>query len=115
VATIRVVVVPHDGPVRLAELSEGNLLAELQGLVGGYVERVRLTPTLDMLVNEEGRLLRLPANALATRMVGAAILGDVVLLGNDGGEEWVSLSDTDVAYVEREYLDGVKVSGSNAS
>lgn len=41
-------------------------LEELQGFVGGYIEIVRLNEGKIMVVNEEGKLLDLPVNLLAT-------------------------------------------------
>lgn len=55
-------------------------LEEVQKMVGGFVERVRLLERAVMLVNEEGIPLRLPFNRLASEMVGTDIFGDVVVL-----------------------------------
>lgn len=43
-------------------------LEELQKLVGGYIEIINLSSNMVMVVNEEGLLLNLPANDLATSM-----------------------------------------------
>jgi hypothetical protein len=50
--------------VEIAE--EGQRLEQLQEAVGGWVEAVDLSPTLTMWCNEEGKLIGLPFNPLAT-------------------------------------------------
>lgn len=73
-------------------------VAELQAMVGGYIEAVRLSDDLIMWVNEEGKLKGLPLNAEATRMaatfkMGAAtlwndhIVGDVVVANMTESDE----------------------------
>ena len=47
---------------------------ELQKLVGGYVTPAGVTPAGDLLVNEEGLLLGLPANQHYPRFVGDVVL-----------------------------------------
>ena len=41
-------------------------LEELQGYVGGYIEIIHLNDGRIMVINEEGKLLGLPLNMLAT-------------------------------------------------
>lgn len=41
-------------------------LDELQGFVGGYIECINISPTQVMVINEEGKLMNLPYNAVAT-------------------------------------------------
>jgi len=55
-------------------------LEELQALVHGYIERVRLADGSDMVVNEEGLLLDLPLNCYASSLARTVICGDVVVL-----------------------------------
>jgi len=55
-------------------------LAELQKMVGGYVERVQLPKGMVVLANEDGIPMGLPLNETASRMVGMQLLGDVVIL-----------------------------------
>lgn len=51
--------------------NEGNAfsLQELQNAVGGYIEMIYLADGRFMVVNEEGRLLGLPFNRIATRLL----------------------------------------------
>ena len=60
-------------------------LAELQSMVGGYIEAVRLDGDLIMFVNEEGKFKGLPYNSAASFMASVLaritdpIVGDVVI------------------------------------
>lgn len=83
-----------DGTVVPAELPQnrGAVLIELQEIVGGYIERVP-TPLLDndnysMYVNEEGILLNLSRNVLATKIAefygfGGRLFGNAVIVTED--------------------------------
>lgn len=55
-------------------------LEEVQKVVGGYVEVVRLPHNMKMLVNEEGILMKLPLNLLASQMANQKIVGDVIVV-----------------------------------
>jgi hypothetical protein len=58
-------------------------LGELQAAVGGYIEVVRLSGNERIVVNEEGLLVNLPPNLVASRMAGFLIVGDALLMGPD--------------------------------
>lgn len=64
-------------------------LQEVQAIVGGYVELVRLWDGRIMLINEEGKLEGLPLNAEATRLFLVerdgydVIAGDALVCDND--------------------------------
>jgi len=62
-----VLVVHPDGNFERCELA-GNVLAVMQGLVGGYVERVKLNPNDILLVNDEGAVNGMPRNELAEQV-----------------------------------------------
>jgi uncharacterized protein DUF3846 len=55
-------------------------LEELQEMVGGYVERLRLPDGFVMIVNEDGIPMGLPPNEVASQMARTNIVGDVVVL-----------------------------------
>ncbi len=61
-------------------------LAELQELVGGYIERAPAEVVdpegnvCDMIVNEEGLLIGLLPNTKASRLTGIYLVGNAVLL-----------------------------------
>ena len=68
-----------------------NTLANLQKLVGGYIEVVYLDDII-MIINEEGKLDGLKPNFLMPHDV---IVGDVLFVGDDG-EEFGSLTTSEV-------------------
>lgn len=83
------VLIPTQGPARpqtIATASE-DILTELQGLVGGYIETYCICKWL-LLCNEEGKLHRLPVNAAATYLFMQNpcdyFAGDVLLVEDDG-------------------------------
>lgn len=60
-------------------------LEELQKIIGGYVETVRHPYASEnqcmlLLVDEEGRLKRLPRNVKASKMTGKLLVGNVLHL-----------------------------------
>lgn len=55
-------------------------LTQMQAAVGGWIEQV---PDSLMVVNEEGRLLDLPMNLIASVMVERQILGDVLVFADE--------------------------------
>jgi hypothetical protein len=59
-------------------------LGTLQDLVGGYIEthRTRLQG-VSSYINEEGRLMNLKENVVASRIMGVSVVGDVVILVDD--------------------------------
>ena len=57
-------------------------LGPLQRAVGGLIEVVHLQSSI-MIVNQEGLILDLPLNPMASNIAGMPILGDVVLLTNE--------------------------------
>jgi hypothetical protein len=77
-ATIRAVIVETNGTFRDTEIDSG--LDTFQGIVGGYIEGVFGNVAM-MYVNEEGLLLRLPPNPLATLFAQEILKRDVVLYG----------------------------------
>ena len=65
---------------------EGERLEGLQGVVGGYIEALRLPDGRYLIINENGRMEGLPLNPLATTIATIAfegavmrIVGDVIL------------------------------------
>ena len=58
-------------------------LNKLQSAVGGYVEIVRTRLDMTFVVNEEGMLLGLKPNYLASSMAGMLMLGNVLLVKPD--------------------------------
>ena len=54
-------------------------LKELQTMVGGCIEIVNLPSGKIMVVNEEGRLIGLPINSIATELYGGLIVGNALV------------------------------------
>lgn len=62
-------------------------LAEMQAIVGGFIERVRI-PGGEMWVNEDGLAMKLSINLSASQLAGQRILGNVlVCLRKKRGDE----------------------------
>mgnify|MGYP001602604492 CR=1 len=57
-------------------------LDELQAIVGGYIEIVRLSNGRLMVLNEEGKLEGLPFNAEATALTRGILADDDRIVGN---------------------------------
>ena len=70
-----------------------NTLEALQKAVGGYIETVRLrVDNAVMIVNEEGLLLGLPYNTIASGFAGQSIVGTAIIVGVNG-EEFTDIPD----------------------
>lgn len=54
-------------------------LEELQPVVEGYIEIVRLRDGRLMIVNEEGMLMKLPYNRIASQIARQPIVGNVLV------------------------------------
>lgn len=102
--------------VSIKEVHEKTMLAELQQLVGGYIEVVRprwLRSPYLMIVNEEGHLKGLPENFIGCMLYesisydrtvfGSQIVGDIVIMKSgynaDGEPDIVGLNDKEAAEV----------------
>lgn len=106
--TVEVMVIENTSVVSSKKINidkDGSGLKDMQAIVGGYIALVKLTNTIDMYVHDEGKLIGLPVNSLATLLyqhfrnvrddiiVGPAFLcssnedGNVIpLSANDKGE-----------------------------
>ena len=79
-------IIPARGPLREIVPANGRSfsLAELQAIVGGYLEALRAPDGRIVFLNEDGKRLQLPINYSATWLLrhqigGDHIVGDVVL------------------------------------
>lgn len=72
-------IIKTTGEVTEVEPAKGKYfsLEEMQIIVGGYIEVVRISNNEIMIVNEEGKLDNLPINKKATEI--ASIPGDVIV------------------------------------
>lgn len=78
---IRALIIRPDG---IEEKTISQDLETLQSLVGGYVETIKLGKDAIGLVNEEGKMLKLPLNHVATLLCDLLEIGwheDDTILG----------------------------------
>ena len=69
---MKVAIVPELSDVYFRHIP--NTLEALQAEVGGYIETVRLTTELLLIINEEGRLMDMPENQHLKGIVGPAVI-----------------------------------------
>ena len=93
-----------------------NKLEVLQDLVGGYIDYNSLSQDgVDMILNEEGKILDLDYNLKATLLYRAThlyaddyIVGDVIIVGTDNYGENRSLTDIEISVVKKIIEDELK-------
>lgn len=91
----KAVIIKSNGTSEVVEMpSADKELKFLQDAVGGYVQVVTLREGLNIWVNEEGKLNRLPYNNTATIIWSAffgdntdIMVGDVIFTGGFGDDE----------------------------
>lgn len=84
-------------PVTEHKISASTQLAELQELVGGYLESVPFENNMVMLINEEGRIMKLPPNLVSYRGV---LVGTVVFCGVTR-DDWKGLTPEQIEFVKQ--------------
>ena len=88
-------------------------LENMHKAVNGYIEAVRLTDTLVMWVNEEGKLHEDAKNKINFLLVDGrgntldTIVDDVLFTGLDAYGDTVSLSEDDVVFLQTKIQYGV--------
>ena len=98
-------IIRTSGLVEWVEFPEDDSLSTLQKAVGGWVECVPISSTLEMWVNEEGLLVGLPYNSIATYLYNhewkspdQIIVGDVIVTGGTlPNGDTAGLSDKEIA------------------
>lgn len=83
-----------------------NTLEAFQEAVDGYIETIYIGCGITLICNEEGILRKLPENYRAGKICGernvpTRIFGNVVFVGNNGSDEFVSLTDLQALLLER--------------
>lgn len=92
---ITVAVLTTDAPtIEVRKIDSG--LNAMQKIVGGLIEMVSLSDNVDLVCNEEGRLIGLPLNFKIGQM---PIVGDVFFTRHNDEGESVSLTEDDVNYL----------------
>ena len=91
-ARMNAIKITSSGEISEIQINDTDKLHELQIHIGGYIQQVRILGTLTMLMNEEGKLHRLPENEFATYLYQSwvypqdSVVGDVVLVKMKDGE-----------------------------
>jgi len=104
-------VIKVDGSIQIHDVTELDEYEFVSGVVGGYIQSVFLDNEMreiSLWCHEEGKLIGLPFNSVATaiweKSYGATdvIVGDIVLTGlpNDEGDT-LGLTDEDVAKLSK--------------
>lgn len=75
----RVLWIETNGKMKVVELEEDAFLRGLQLLVAGNIEVLPIAPDLALIVNEEGLLLDLEYNLVASQFMNMHLVGDAVL------------------------------------
>jgi hypothetical protein len=80
--SIALEVVRANGDIEVAETNQSDLLKTLQSLVGGLIESVpmKYDPSHLVIANEEGLLMDLPWNKIASQLTRQEIVGDCVVI-----------------------------------
>lgn len=81
-----------------------NSLKAKQELVGGNIEVVRITPEIDAIINEEGKLRCLPMNRLWTDGSGETydlLVGNIVCVRHNEEGEFTSILETDKKIIDQ--------------
>lgn len=81
------------------EIEIEDKLEILQTLVEGLIEVIELTPGIDMICNEEGKLIGLEENINLDYDI---IVGDVIICSHDNEGNFVGLTEEQKKIVDRE-------------
>lgn len=88
----------------IKEFNDGDLLAELQAAVGGYIEHVPISDKLTLICDEEGKLknsldinIVLPCGGKVTDYVVGTV---VVAAVTKGGDELRGLNKQEIAFAK---------------
>lgn len=94
---IRVLIVEPNKEPRQVRIE--HTLKNLQKIVGGLIEFVELEYNVDLICNEEGKLLNLEFNRVITNDV---IVGTFIIAGQNRGET-ISLSKKQIKKYKKEF------------
>lgn len=92
---IRVLIVPPGSAPKVDRIP--NTLKVLQAIVGGYIQTLPLEADVELICNEEGKLMRLPPN----RRIGQDIIVGTFLVVGASGEGFSSLPDEKIALYKK--------------
>lgn len=107
---IRVIIIEAENrELKIIEKFEHSL-ENLQEVVGGYIEAVRVDDSITIWVNEEGKLQGLAPNFMLIDNSNRAydlVAGNVVITGTDEEGNSVSLTDKEIEIVKSKFLDRI--------
>lgn len=96
-----------DGTIERREFTVGDSYEVIKSAVNGWIECVVVGDDIDMWVNEEGKLMGLEINFLATMLFWERygtgtdiVVGDVFLTSNDGQGEATGLTETHIKFLD---------------
>lgn len=107
---MKALTIDPDGTITVVDIDAAKSLEQLQAAVGGFIQMLDLADGLVMVINEEGKIYRLPTNDTATRVtqhyaVGLApwdeINGTAVIAGQSRGGELVDVGPSATESLER--------------
>lgn len=96
--------VKDDGTVEPGRFIEiDNTLKEKQALVKGLIEVVSLTNEIDLIVNEEGKIHKLPYNRALVDggVVYDILVGNIIVCRFDDEGNFASIRKSDEAVIKR--------------
>ena len=95
-----------DGTVETREFVVGQSYEVIRSAVDGYIECAVVGEDIDLWLNEEGKLIGLEPNPIATALywdkygIIDVIVGDVFLTANDGQGETIGLTDNQITFLK---------------
>lgn len=107
---IKVVVCEVDKEARVTTIK--NDLKTLQELVGGYIEVLNIDDGIDLVCNEEGKIIGLPLNREIKDKNGNRIdiiCGNMLFVSFDDEGEFASLTDEQIEKIQKDYQFPVEI------
>ena len=104
---IRVVLVEAGNPqIKIIDKWEHSL-DTVQQFVGGYIQPIRVTNSITMWLNEEGKMQQLEPNFLFVNKEGTpldTVVGNVLIAGTDDEGDDISLTDEEIELLQEKFV-----------
>ena len=81
-----------------------NTLKAKQEFVGGTIQVIMISPEINAILNDDGKLLHLPINRLWKNADGEAldfVVGNILLCRNDDDGNFTSILERDIELIEK--------------
>jgi hypothetical protein len=107
---IRVIILEAGNPEAKVIEKFDHSLENLQAVVGGYIEAIRVNDSITIWINEEGKLIdgiEPNFNLIGEGKPYDIVMGDVLIAGTDHEGETVSLTDEEIQEVQERFLNRV--------